>query len=436
MHGPTRRPRTALAASAVALTFVAASGCGSGSADGGGDSQTLTYWTSQQGATAAATLDTLKPVLAKFTEKTGIKVKVENIDWAHLQDKILTAVASGQGPDLVNIGNTWAPQMQKTGAFLDFDAATLKKIGGKDKFLASSFATTGQEGKTPSSVPLYALAYGMFYNKKMFAEAGIDGPPATWAELIADGKKLTHDDQWGLAVSNSMTENAHFAFLLGAQRGAKLFDSSGKPDFTSAAEVAAVKSYVNLMGKEGIVNPSDAQNGNDASAALNAFANGKAAMVINQNNGVQNLKAAGMKDYGTAELPLLEGGENVRTFPAGINLAVFKNTDNLDGALKLVQYLTDDAAQQTLNEKFTSLPVTSSAYQDAPAVSRAELKPFQHALKTAAKPLPKIPQEGDFETQVGTAMQTLFAKAAQHGAVSTDDVRAALASAESKMPTK
>ncbi len=433
MHGPSRRPRTALAVSCVALTFVAASGCGSGSA-GGDDPQTLTYWTSQQGPTAAATVDTLRPVLAKFTKKTGIKVKVENIDWAHLQDKILTAVASGQGPDLVNIGNTWAPQMQKTGAFVDFDTATLKKIGGEDKFLKSSFATTGQAGETPSSVPLYALAYGMFYNKKMFADAGIDGPPATWAELVADGKKLTHDDQWGLTVSNSMTENAHFAFLLGAQHGAMLFDSAGKPDFTSDAEVAAVKSYVNLMGKEGIVNPSDAQNGNDASAALNAFAGGKAAMVINQNNGVQNLKAGGMKDYGTAELPMLQGGENVKTFPAGINLAVYKSSDHLDDALQLVKYLTDDAAQQTLNEKFTSLPVTSSAYDDAPAFSRAELQPFQHALKTAAQPLPKIPQEGDFETQVGTAMQTLFAKAAQDGPVSTADVKKALTSAESKMP--
>jgi multiple sugar transport system substrate-binding protein len=433
MYGPPRRTRTVLAVSCAALTLLTASGCGSGSA-GGGDTQTLTYWTSQQGPTAAATLKTLKPVMAKFTKKTGIKVKVENIDWAHLQDKILTAVASGQGPDLVNIGNTWAAQMQKTGAFVDFDAATLKKIGGKDKFLASSFSTTGQVGKTPSSVPLYALAYGMFYNKKMFADAGIDGPPTTWAELVADGKKLTHDGKWGLAVSNSMTENAHFAFLLGAQHGAQLFDSSGKPHFTSDAEVAAVKQYVNLMGKEGIVNPSDAQNGNDASAALNALANGKAAMVINQNNGVQNLKAAGMTDYGTAELPVLKGGHDVQTFPAGINVAVFKNSGNMSGALKLVKFLTDDAAQKTLNEKFTSLPVTSSGYENAPAFSRAELKPFQQALKTAAKPLPKIPQEGDFETQVGTAMQALFGKAAQHGAVSTSDVRAALASAQSKMP--
>ena len=33
-------------------------------------------------------------------------------------------------------------------------------------------------------MPLYGLAYGLYYNKKMFADAGLK-PPTTWAELTA-----------------------------------------------------------------------------------------------------------------------------------------------------------------------------------------------------------------------------------------------------------
>ena len=34
-------------------------------------------------------------------------------------------------------------------------------------------------------------AYGLYYNKDMFAKAGIAGPPKTMTELMADAKKLT-----------------------------------------------------------------------------------------------------------------------------------------------------------------------------------------------------------------------------------------------------
>ncbi len=48
-------------------------------------------------------------------------------------------------------------------------------------------------------MPLYSLAYGLYYNKAQFAAAGISSPPTTWEELVADGKKLTEGGHWGLA---------------------------------------------------------------------------------------------------------------------------------------------------------------------------------------------------------------------------------------------
>jgi multiple sugar transport system substrate-binding protein len=56
--------------------------------------------------------------LVYIAPKTGIDVKMEVIGWPDLQTRIQTAVTSGQGPDVVNIGNTWAVSLQATGAFL------------------------------------------------------------------------------------------------------------------------------------------------------------------------------------------------------------------------------------------------------------------------------------------------------------------------------
>ena len=41
---------------------------------------------------------------------------------------------------------------------------------------------------------------------------------------------------------------------------------------------------------------------------------------------------------------------------AGINMAVFKNTKNIDGAMKFVKFMTSDAEQKLLNKTYGSHP--------------------------------------------------------------------------------
>ena len=61
---------------------------------------------------------------------------VEVVPWSDLLNRLLAAATSGQGPDVVNIGNTWSASLQATGAFIPFDDATLDAVGGKDRFVA------------------------------------------------------------------------------------------------------------------------------------------------------------------------------------------------------------------------------------------------------------------------------------------------------------
>jgi multiple sugar transport system substrate-binding protein len=245
--------REITAVAVLALVAASAAGCGSSGNSGKTDQakpQTLTYWASNQGTSLDNDKQVLQPELDKFTKQTGIKVNLQVIGWPDLLNRILAATTSGQGPDVLNIGNTWSASLQATGALLPFDDATLAKIGGKSRFVGPSLAATGAVGQPPTAVPIYGQAYGLYYNKKMFAAAGIDHPPTTWTELIADGKKLTHGNQWGLTLqAGQVTENAHHASILGAQQGAQLFDAAGKPHLSSPQAVAAVKQYVDLMAE-------------------------------------------------------------------------------------------------------------------------------------------------------------------------------------------
>jgi multiple sugar transport system substrate-binding protein len=220
------------------LTLIGGAACGG---SGGGANQ-LTYWASQQAPTIGQDKKILAGVAREFENKTGISVNIKVIGWDDLWNRITTAVSSGQGPDVLNIGNTWSPSLQASGVFLPFDQDPLNSIGGKSKFIQTAFDTSGAPGKTPTSAPVYGLSYALFYNKAMFEKAGIDSPPKTWDEFLAVAKELTDPpNRWGLAVEGaSVTENAHWAFILGRQQGGELFDDKDKPTFDSPEMVRAV----------------------------------------------------------------------------------------------------------------------------------------------------------------------------------------------------
>jgi multiple sugar transport system substrate-binding protein len=131
------KPRAFIALAASALLAVGMAGCGGGSGDKGGGSapETLTYWASNQGRSIEQDKQVLGPELQKFQQQTGIKVNLEVIGRPDLLNRILAATSSGQGPDLLNVGNTWSASLQATGAFVNFDDATLAKVGGKGRFI-------------------------------------------------------------------------------------------------------------------------------------------------------------------------------------------------------------------------------------------------------------------------------------------------------------
>ncbi|GHE05649.1 extracellular solute-binding protein [Streptomyces alanosinicus] len=352
----------AAATGAVTLSLVlAATACGGGSSGGGGSDdspKTLTYWASNQGASAAVDKQVLQP-------------------------------------------------------------------------------ETGAAGKDTAAIPLYSMAYALYYNKKVFADAGISKPPATWDELVADGKKIEAGGKSPLGAEGSnLAENIHHVFVFAEQHGAGFFTTDGKPDFTGPKVVEAVRSYVDLMAKDKTIPAGDAEYAQNQS--VSDFVKGKQAMLLWQSAGA-NLTSQGMSAdaYGIAPVPVISGkpgpGTQVDSAVMGINMAVFKNTHNLDGATQFVKFMTSDAEQKILNKAYSSIPPVTSAQSD-PAFGTPATAVLKNTLAASAAALPQVASESQFETTVGTAVKNLFADAAAGRAVTTDSVRAELQKAQQQMP--
>jgi len=441
----TRSLRASAVAAALLLGMTAACTSNSDNADdsdggatdgGGGGGGSLTYWASNQGTSIDNDKEVLTPVLEAFTEQTGIPVELEVIGWNDLQTRIQTAVTSGQAPDVVNIGNTWAASLQATGAFMPFGDEEMDAIGGADKFVETALATGGAEGEDPTSVPVYGLAYGLYYNKAMLEAAGVE-PPTTWEEMVSAAQAVTDPATgvYGLSLaSGSYTENSHFAFINGAQNGAELFDDEGSPTFTEDGTVEGIKRYLDLMQEDEVVNPSNAQYDN-AALAVADFATGKAAMILTQNNAGATITANGMPDdaFGVVALPAPSDAEDdIASHVAGINLSIFTNTDNKDGALQFVEYMTSPEVQTQLGRPFSTLPVlvdTEATFTDNTELAQT----FTDIYNNRSAPLPLVPAEDQFENTVGKAMNQMFATIATGGTVSEDDVRAALQTAQDQV---
>jgi multiple sugar transport system substrate-binding protein len=422
----------------IALAGPVLLGCAasSGSSSSGAGS-TITYWATNQGATLQADEKILTPQLDKFTRETGIKVNLQVLPWSTDDTKILAAIASGRGPDVLNFGNTDAWTFGSTGALLPWTSSNLSKIGGSGKFIPNVLAAAGSPPFT--SVPLYSQAYALFYNKAMFKRAGLT-PPTTWQELASDAKRFTDPSTqtYGVAIQgSSVSENMHFAYIFARQNGGSPFNSKNQPTFTTAGNVDGLEQYLGLMS-DGVVNPSDAQD-STGTLQMSQFAHGKAAMMMYQNSAIASLASLGMSasQFGVVPIPapspLPNGGEDLASFVAGTNIAIFQNTQHLNAALKFVNFMTSKSEQAVLDKEYQLLPVLQGAQLNFLS-DGAMAKTFTDILNNQAQPLPVKANVEAYQQNVGGQLVTLMGKAATGTKLSASAIEAALQAAQDQMP--
>jgi len=174
---------------AVALLSAACSPAGPAAPAAGGSPVQLKLWISGTPALDAA----MNKILQQFqTENPNVTVTLEDFPFAQYYEKLTTSLAGGSGPDVYWIDIRTA-EFAKRGALLPLD-----KYVTPD-WLADVIPVALKEGEWNGkrySVPMHELANGIFVNKALFAQAGIQVPHDlkdawTWSQLRDIGLKLT-----------------------------------------------------------------------------------------------------------------------------------------------------------------------------------------------------------------------------------------------------
>lgn len=204
-----------------------------------------------------------------------------------LRARVTTDITTNTGSfDIVQVGTYDTPIFAKNNWLASVDDLMAKYPDNvqpnydMDDLLKPVIAGLSYDGKA-YALPFYAESSMTYYNKKMFADAGLTMPDnPTWDQIEQFACALNKPDQqqYGIALRGLPGWGEVMAPLDTVVNtfGGRWFDKNWQPQLNSKEWHDAVSFYVNLLQKCGV--PGAANNG--FSESLTLMAQGKAAMWV------------------------------------------------------------------------------------------------------------------------------------------------------------
>ena len=198
-----------------------------------------------------------KEIVPRFEDDhPGVKVNVQFLGEAILQ-KLTTAFAAGNPPDLFHHGTALVPEFAAAGTCQPLEKFIEREPEFLTNFFESSLCAGQYQGKT-YAIPQTVLSHLLVYRASLFEEAGLDpnAPPQTWDELRTAARKLTMWDRdllirAGFAVPTSGVDTVFFYTHLLRSLGGSLVGEDGEsPGFNNEVGLEALQIYVDLVQKD------------------------------------------------------------------------------------------------------------------------------------------------------------------------------------------
>ncbi|MEP1931325.1 MAG: extracellular solute-binding protein [Roseibium sp.] len=308
-----------------------------------------------------ARVDAMEQLIEKFeTANPDITVKMTHFPYADYRTKVAAAIPAGEGPDVVQLFYGWLNDYIEADLIrpLPKDTFDPEKIDAEFFPMVQAMKRDGAYYALPTAVRSLAL----FYNTRLFDEAGIEKPPATLDELVETAKKLTKVDGAGnitqVGITTGMTAQDHHWWreVLVRQFGGEPYENDYKTvNYNNDAGLAALKFYTGLekdhkVTKSGFMDEPQA-----------AFKGSRAGMHIDGSFRIGSLnKVRGLK-WGVAELPAGPDGKKSNYSSYWVNGITSKaEGEKFDASAKFLQYLTSDEAMQVWLDVVGELPAKPS----------------------------------------------------------------------------
>ncbi|WP_442920810.1 extracellular solute-binding protein [Mesorhizobium sp. CCNWLW176] len=269
----------------------------------------LTHW-------APETVALLEEAATEYAKTNpDVAVTVRAVPFGDLLTTLRSQGGGADGATIAGIYDLWLPELARDKLVTPAPETVATEVKGA---WPAGVVSAASVGGTLYGIPNEIDVYALNYNKALFAEAGISGPPKTWDEFKDAAAKLTKKDagQQGFGMINSWAAGVvhPFSSLLVSNGGDLVTD--GKPMLDSKAAGETFQLYEDLI-KAGSTDPAMATaDANTTGPFLDNFVSGKTGMIIMANWWESALKTGmGNKfsNIATAPIPVGPNGDKPRS---------------------------------------------------------------------------------------------------------------------------
>ncbi len=294
----------------------------------------------------------------------NVTIEITVLENEAFKTKLTTVLQSGEVPDIFQSWGGGTLKEQIDAGLLQDITPYLDADGGawRDTFAPGALAVFASDGEN-YGVPWDMGMVGWWYNKDLFADAGITAVPTTWSEFLADVQLLKDAGitPISLGEGDTWTGMHIWSYLATRIGGEAAFTAAANRtgSFTDPAFVQAGEELLKLIALDPF---QDGYLGATHDEMQATFGNGKAAMELSGQwapsvEAANSADGVGVVNLGMFNFPSVEGGVGDVTdvIGGGNGFAIGKDAE--PEAIDFVKYLTTAANQAVIAASGTGIPV-------------------------------------------------------------------------------
>ena len=345
----------------------------------------ITYWQYDFATRIAA----MEQLIERFNaENPDIVVVQETFPYDAYEQRVAAATAAGQGPEVVQLFYGWVAAWQRAGYIEPLPQEHIDHAWIEDYFIpmVESVKIGGEYYGLPTAVRALAL----FYNKDMFAEAGLDpdAPPQTWDEFVEVGKALT--ERRGplftrIGYGPGGQDHHLIRTVLTNQLGTPPYSADNREVlYGNEIGVQALTTWTNWMLEDeiGVVEFIPGSGG-----YRDGFMNQEnIGMIIDGSFAIGAVRNNAEFDWGVAELPTFDNGVQANFGSFWMNAVgprAYESPEKLEAAARFIEFVTSEEAMQLWLEVVGELPAARALVNDPALLADPVNGPFIAGLAYA-----------------------------------------------------
>ncbi len=313
----------------------------------------------------------LRALLDQFESQTHIHVSLSVLPWSTGRSELNKVALYHHGPDVSEIGTTWASDLIAMNALHPFSPSEIALIGRPDEFLPSSWGTGFLAGDGQRwAIPYTADTYLIYYRKDLLRQAGVDENTAfqTHASLEEAVARL---QQAGFSLPVTIPDDRHallhtLASWVWAYGGDFCTVDGMRVQFDQPPGLRAMQDFFGLLLR---VSPAGLARLAEMSS-IHLFCQGQAAIHFHDLPTLtpeREMLPEVHQNWGIAPLPKPH-------FIGGSNLVVWKHTTHLRASIDLARFLTSVNTMAQTSRSFRMLPprlavMSAPEFQADPLIS-------------------------------------------------------------------